>query len=102
MIYGFSSCRCASLAVTSYISHFDVHTGRSTTVSVVFMFMFKPLISLSLFSLWLCHDSQSAMNSSWPGLCSVCSDVCIELYTTDIVIMLPHLCPLQLPTVNGL
>ena len=67
MIHGFSCCRCVSLAVTSYIMCIDVHTDMSSAVSITLMFMLRHHISLSLFSSWLCHDSQSALNS--PGLC---------------------------------
>ena len=68
MIHDFSSCGCKSFPVTSCISHIDVHIGRSTAVSTTLILMLRPHISLSLFSLWLCHDSQSAMNSLGPGM----------------------------------
>ena len=67
MTCAFSSCRCVSLAITSCISCI-VHTGKSTAISITSMFMLRPLISLSLFFSWLCHYSQSAINSSGPGL----------------------------------
>ena len=70
-ICAFSSCRCASSTVASCILHIDVHTGRSTAVSIALMFMLRPLTSSTLFSLQLCHDSQSIMNSSGPGLYSI-------------------------------
>ena len=84
MICVFNSCRCASLAVVSCIPCIDVHTSRSTVVSITLMFMFRP-----------CHDSQSVKNSSGPGLYSMHS---MHLYWcisricfVGIVIMLPHL-----------
>ena len=72
MLYAFISSRCASLAVSSFISHIDVHRGRSAA-SITLMFMLSPHISLSLFCPWLCHDSQSAVNCLGPGLYSVCT-----------------------------
>ena len=36
-------------------------------------FMLRPHISLSMFSLWLCNDNQSLINSSGPGLYSMCT-----------------------------
>ena len=73
----------------------DVHTGRSTVVSITLTFMLRPHISLSFFSSWLCHDSQSAKIAL--GLvCTVCIPcivACIEFCIAGIVIMLPHFCP---------
>ena len=71
IIYSFSSCRCASLDVTSCILHTDVHIGRSTAVFITLKFMVSLCTSLSLFSSWLCHDSQFSMNSLGPGLWSM-------------------------------
>ena len=68
LMYAFSSWRCASLAVASCISCIGVHTGRSTDFCIALIFTVGPHISLSLFSLWLCCGSQSAMNSSGPAL----------------------------------
>ena len=73
MIYDWSSYKCTSLVIASSISCIDVQTGRSTAVSNASMFMLRPHTSLSLFSLWLCYDSQSTMNSSGPGLFSLCT-----------------------------
>ena len=93
-IYAFSSCRCASLDVTSCISHIDVHTGKSTAVSVTLMSMLRPHISLSLFSSWLCHDSQSAVNSLGPGLYSM-NTLCWYMFRIvccrDIATSLPNI-----------
>ena len=50
MIYVLSSFRCAALAVASCISHIDVHTGRFTVVLIVLIFMLRPSIFLSVFS----------------------------------------------------
>ena len=67
------SCRCISLAVTSYTSNIDVQTGRSTDVTITLTLMLRPHISLYLFSLWLHYDSHSAMNNSGPGLYRMCT-----------------------------
>ena len=58
-------------SVPSCIFHIDEHIGRSNAVSIALTLMLRPHISLSLFSSWLCHDSQSAMNSLRPGLYSM-------------------------------
>ena len=68
MICDFSSCSFTSLTVASCISHIDVSIERSTAVSIMLIFMLRPHISSSLFSSQLCHDSQSAVSSSRPGL----------------------------------
>ena len=68
IIHALSSCRFAFLAVASCISYMDVHTGRSNVLLIVLKFMLKPSISLSLFTLWLCHDNQSAVSTSGPDL----------------------------------
>ena len=73
VIYAMSSCKCVSLAVSSCISCMDVHTGRSNDVLMVLTFMLRPCFSPPLFSLWLWHDGQSAINSLACGLYSMCT-----------------------------
>ena len=105
MIYAFSSYRYASLAFTSCISCTDVHTGKSTAVSIMLMFILMPHIFLFLFSSWLCHDSQSAMNSFGTGLysmhtlyCCICRIMHFRHYD-NITVSLPIIATNGLQTV---
>ena len=104
MIYAFSSCRHTSFSVTSSISCIDVHTDKSTGIPTPLAFILRPHVSLSLFCSWLCHDSQSAMNTQdlAHAVCKICPDACTEFSVTGIVRMLLHLCPLWLKTVCDL
>ena len=72
-IYALSSCRCASWAIASHIFCMDMYPDMSSVVLIVFIFMLKSHISLSLFSSLLLHDDQSATNSREPGLYSMCT-----------------------------
>ena len=89
MIHSLSFCRCASLTVASCIYHMVVNTGRSAVVLIVLTYMLRPHISLSLFSAWLCHNNQFAINSSGPNLYCLhaCIGVCIKLFIVDVVIL---------------
>ena len=68
MIYSFSHCKCSSCAVACCIFRIDLHSGMFAVVCIASIFMSMPCISASLFSVWLCLDSQSVMKSSGPGL----------------------------------
>ena len=54
--------------VAQLISSAFMHLGMSIYVSMAFMSILIPSVSSFLFSLWLCLDNQSAVNSSDPGL----------------------------------
>ena len=84
--------------------YIDVHIGRSTAVSIMLTFMLRPHISSSLFSSWLWHDNQSAINNSGPGLNSIhtpywCMHRVIHCRCWDNV---ATFYPLQLPMVYGM
>ena len=68
IMYAFSSCRCASSHVVAYKSSMDVHTGVFAKVLIAFTFTLIPVISWSLFSVWLLQDSLSTMYMSGPDL----------------------------------
>ena len=65
MMYPLSCCKCSSWLVTCCICVIDLHSGMFIDVSTLTS---MPCISSSLFSIWLCLDSQSAIKSSGPGL----------------------------------
>ena len=63
----------AHLLLLLLVYHIDVHSGRSSAVSIALLFRFMPHMSLSLFSMWLCHDGQAVVSSSVPVLNSMCT-----------------------------
>ena len=68
MIYSMSCLRCWSWDVASFSLLNVMHSGTLIINCMALMLICMPLISLSLFSLWFCLGSQSAMNKSGLGL----------------------------------
>ena len=68
MIYPISHCKWTSCAVARCICGTDMDLGMFVIVCIASTFMSIPCISASLFSEWLCLDSQSVMKSCGPGL----------------------------------
>ena len=56
-----------SCQVAAYISSIDVHTSIFTTVLMACTFIFIPVFSWSLFSIWLFQENVSTMYRSAPG-----------------------------------
>ena len=54
--------------VNGLISSIAMHSGMSVHISIALMPTFISIISSSLFIVWLCMDSQPAMNSCGPRL----------------------------------
>ena len=68
IIKDFNHCRCLSCMVAHCIHWINVQSGTYVDVCTVSTHMSIPLIASSLFSLWLCQNSQSAIKLSSPGL----------------------------------
>ena len=68
MMYTFM---CMSFCVASCMSYTHMQVGMSVVVLIVCMLGSMPAISLSLFSVWFCLNSQSAVYRSWPCLYSM-------------------------------
>ena len=64
----FSHCKCSSYTAACCICWIDMHSGASVYVCTVSTLTSIPNIASSLFSLWLCWDSQSAIKISGPSL----------------------------------
>ena len=58
----------ATSQVAACLPFIDVHNGIFTYMLIACMFMFRPMISWSLFPVWLFQDNQSANYRSGPGL----------------------------------
>ena len=54
------------------MSTINIHIGMFTTVPILCMILLICAISWSLFSVWWCHESQSTIYRSGPGLYSTC------------------------------
>ena len=68
MMYPFSHCKWSPCEVACCNCCIDMYSQMFVTVCMGSTFTFMPDISVSLFSLWLCIESQSVMNRSSPGL----------------------------------
>ena len=68
MICSFSSYNRLSCDVSCCSLHIIMHSGMFVVVFTVLVFTCVTVISSSLFSLWFCPDSQSALKRSGPGL----------------------------------
>ena len=94
------------------IPYIAMQFGMSVSVSIALMLIFIPSISSSLFTLWFCLDSQSAMNRSGPGLkiiftlywwilismhCNLCDNVPISFWRLipEVCVLLFYLPPWQ-------
>ena len=73
IIYLLSICNSTSSSVAVFMSSMDVHVDTSTTVLMVCILAFLPVISWSWFSTWLWCDSQSTINLSGPCLYHPCT-----------------------------
>ena len=67
-ICSFSCCKWLSSDAAHCSSCIIMHSGMFIVVCMVLMCTCIPGISLSLFSLWFCLETQSAMKRSGPGL----------------------------------
>ena len=63
-----SLCKCSSCLVACWIYCMDMHSDISVATCTTSTLMSNPLITLFLFSWWLCWDSQCAIQISGPGL----------------------------------
>ena len=61
IIKHFNCCKSLSCAGACYICWIDMHSGTSVDVCIASTQTSIPLIASSLFSLWLCWDSQYAI-----------------------------------------
>ena len=68
IIIFFRHWRQSSCAVACWTCNMDMHSGISVVLCMASTLMSTSQISSSLSLWWLCHDSQSAMNISGPGL----------------------------------
>ena len=68
IIKHFNHCRFSSCAIAHCICWSDMHSGMSVETCMASIHMSMLSMAVSLFSLWLCHDSQSAVKMSDPGL----------------------------------
>ena len=68
IIKDFNHCRSSSHMVTCCICWIDMHSGTLANVCTASTITSIPLIASSLFSLWLCWDSQSAIKISGSSL----------------------------------
>ena len=64
MMYAVHDCRYSSSCVASCILYVGMHSGMSVHVSIALRLSFMLGISWSLFSPWICIDSQSDIKSS--------------------------------------
>ena len=64
----FRCWRCSSSTIVCWICDMDIHSGMSVVLCMASTLMSMSWISSSLPSLWLCCESQSAINISGPGL----------------------------------
>ena len=62
--------RYSSVRIISLISSILMKSGMSVHDSIRLMVMHMPGISSPIFVLWVCLESQSAVNSSGPGFYS--------------------------------
>ena len=67
-----SICNSGSCSTADHMSFIEVPIGMSTNVLMFCILTFVPGISWSLFSMWLWHNSQSAMYSLGLGLYKIC------------------------------
>ena len=67
----FSHCKYSSFVVSCCICWFDIQSGTYIYVCTALTPTSILPIASSLFSLWLCQDSQSAIKISGPGLHSI-------------------------------
>ena len=68
VICSFICYKWLSCVVSCCSLHISMHCWMFVVVSMVLMLTYIPATSLSLFSLWFCLDSQSAMMRSGPSL----------------------------------
>ena len=68
MTYFMKHWKWWSWDVASCSSCIVIHAGMLEIDCIVLMLIHRPVISLSLFSLWFCLDNQSAMNRPHQGL----------------------------------
>ena len=96
---------CVYLLLSLLEYHVLLYTLAGPLLSLPHWYLCWGLISLYLYSLCSCV---MIANLQWTAcnlsdiVCTSCTDVCVELYIAGVVIMLLHLCPLQLPLVCGL
>ena len=79
MMYPFSHHKCSSCAVACCIYWIDMHSG--TFIDSVWHPLLCPchVFSSSLFSMWLCWHSQSAVKSSYPSLYIILPSIDVSL-----------------------
>ena len=73
IIYAFCFCSYVSSPVAACMSSMDVHTALYTDMQIALKVKFIPVISWSVYSLWLFRDSQSTMYKSGWGLYMMCT-----------------------------
>ena len=71
IMYPFIYCKCSSCVVACCKHGIDMHSGIFVAVCIVSTFISMPGIFASLFSEWLCLESQSAMKRSGPCLYNI-------------------------------
>ena len=71
MLHPFIHCKWSSCEVAFCSCCIDMHSGMFAAVCMVSTFTFMPGICASLFSLWLCLESQSVMNRLRSGLYNI-------------------------------
>ena len=71
IIKHFNHCKCLSCATAHCICWINMHSGTSADICTASTLMLMSCMASSLFSSWLCQDSQSAIKIFGPGLYSI-------------------------------